>query len=46
MKQALISDFIPIIIIFLFLCYTNVSVQFANTILGRFISIALIIYIY
>ena len=44
MKQALISDFIPIIIIFLFLCYTNVSVQFANTILGRFISIALIIY--
>ena len=44
MKQAFIADFIPILIIFLFLCYTNISIQFANTVLGRFIAIAVIVY--
>ena len=44
MKQEIIIDFIPILIIFLFLCYTNISIQFANTVLGRFIAIAVIIY--
>ena len=44
MKQAIIIDFIPILIIFLFLCYTNISIQFANTVLGRFIAIAVIVY--
>ena len=44
MKQEIITDFIPILIIFLFLCYTNISIQFANTVLGRFIAIAVIVY--
>ena len=44
MKQEIIIDFIPILIIFLFLCYTNISIQFANTVLGRFIAIAVIVY--
>lgn len=43
-KSNILMGFIPIILIFIFLKYTNAFIRFSHTILGKMVMVALIIY--